>query len=135
MFYGQNPAVTSVEPDTVPVDGVDVNVVLVCDSTNHRVVRLNEQVYTASSQCVFTAKEFPVPVRLRGYALAGTIPPNLVTVEYKASPTATSWRKLDQVADVPSSTYFLFRLTVRIPMGYPLEISTIQRLMILGEQT
>lgn len=134
LTYGLYGDVTAGEPDAVEVDGVVQQVVVATDLTNQRVVLLDEQVYLTTSQCVFNPSTFSVPVRLRGFSVAGTISPELVLVEYKPSSTATSWRRLDAVADVNPSTYFAFRLTLRLPMGYPLDSGVIQRLIILAEQ-
>jgi hypothetical protein len=127
-------SVVCAEPDTLVVDDVSVDRIITCDLTNQTVVRVDEQVYGSSSVCLFSAQQFSVPIRLVGYALAGTIAPDLVTVEYLSAASGVPWRRLDQVTDVSPSTYFAIRLTVRIPMGYPLGSGSIRRLTVLGSQ-
>lgn len=131
--YGEYGAVRFASPDRLTVDGLPVDVFVTGDPTNHQVLKVNEQVYGTPSYCTFRELTFTVPIRVLGYALAGNVPSDVVLVEYRFSSTSP-WHTLDAVTNVPPTLTIQFRLTIQLPMGYPIDTWELFKITVIGEQ-
>lgn len=131
--YGEYGAVIFASPDRLTIDGIAQDILVTGDPTNHQVLRVNEQVYGTTSVCTFVEKTFTVPIRALGYAVTGNVPSDVVLVEYRLSSTAP-WHTLNQVTNIPPSLTLQVRITVQLPMGYPIDVWEIEKLTIIGEQ-
>lgn len=120
-------------PDTVDIDGVSTNVVIVSDSLNRRVQRFNEDAFGTTNLVTFNPVELTVPVRLRGWSVNGDIPTSMIVVQYKAS-SIDSFHNLDSFTDVPPSSYFQFRIQVKLSTAMLVRNYLIKSLIVLGVQ-
>lgn len=133
FVFGSIGQASGVMPDTVTIDGVETEVIVVSDNLNGRVQRINEESYDTDNYVNFAARSFIVPLHLIGWAISGDVPTDLCTVYYRTSTTDT-FKILDPITHVPYGDWFQFRLAVRLDRGRIVRPWTIKELIIIGEQ-
>lgn len=125
----------SVAADLVPVNGMDLDVFLAGDEANRRIIRISENVYSDDNIVLFEENNFIVPVKICGYLVRGELNTENVTVEYRTSPTSSSWRKLDMCSGaIDNSTYFQFRAKFRLNPLAVIEEQSVSSILVIGEQ-
>jgi len=133
FIFGSIGQATGVQPDTVTIDGVTTEVIVVSDALNGRVQRINEEAYDTDNYVNYEPRTFTVPLHLIGWAISGDVPTDLCTVYYRKSLTE-EFRVLDPVTHVPYGDWFQFRLAVHLDRGRVVRPWYIKELVIIGEQ-
>jgi len=133
FVFGSIGQATGVQPDTVTIDGVETEVIVVSDALNGRVQRINEEAYDSDNFVVYTPRTFTVPLHIIGWTVSGDVPTDLCTVYYRNSLTE-EFRILDPITHVPYADWFQFKLAVRLERGRIVRPWYIKELVIIGEQ-
>lgn len=118
---------TSLTVGTVPDVGC---VVTVFDSANHQLVRIAEDPFSGVNLVNYADFELPVQSRLTGWALAGNLPRDYVSVYYRTSPSEP-FSELRN-ASAPSKT-FQIQLQFRIPKATILSQFKLDSLLITSK--
>lgn len=125
--------------DGLSIGGVYKNVMCSVDSSNVRVLRIDEDSYLDNNSCVFTTLKFLVPVRIKAWAIVGSIPNQAVEVYYQASfaysgVVSPTWTLLTQNTTLEPVTEISLMLKVRLSSDMALQKMTIDKLLLLTEQ-
>lgn len=99
--------------DMVYVDGQQTNVLIVTDDLNNRIERFNLDAYTTDNFANFNPITLSVPVIVDGWSVSGTVPLDLVTMQYRFNETE-QFRDLPRDTSLAPSTKLQFRVSVRL---------------------
>jgi len=133
VFYGNSGSVDGIIPDTVEVDGVETNVVVVSDAANRRVIRVNEDAFSQVNEAEFNMLSFAVPVSLKGWAVTGTLPSSMVEIMYRFN-IADDWMTLSPNACSAASNNIQIKIVVRSQSHLPITQGQINQVILLGHQ-
>jgi hypothetical protein len=133
FVFGSIGQATGVFPAVTTIDGVDTATIVVSDALNGRVQRINEDAFKTTNYVNFAPRTFLVPLHVIGWAVTGDVPTDLCSVYYKTS-TTDDWHLLDDRTHVPYSSWFQFRLEVKLDRGRIVRPWHVKELTIIGEQ-
>lgn len=131
--YGALGEAIGVVSDRIFLDGQYVDVLLVSDVLNKRVQRLNLNAYSQDNFVNFEVLTLPVPISISGWTLSGTIPLELVRVEYRTSETEP-FKLLSQETSLPAASTLQFRVGVTLDPNRFVKEWTITQLKVYGIQ-
>lgn len=111
--YGALALPHGVVADAVVIDDQTTNVLIVTDPTNGRLQRFNLDAYTEDNFVNFAVITWDVPVAVDGWNISGSIPLDMVSVDYRLASTE-QFRELPVEASLPASRTVQFRLRVQL---------------------
>lgn len=133
LFFGSAGSVNGVLPDTVTIDGESVDCIIVADSANKRMQRLDESAYSLENSVIFGSISLPVPVVVHGWSVVGDVTSDMLQVEYRVRST-DPWHELPQEGFISPTTTLQVRVQVKILPNRPVRDMSLRKLIIVAEQ-
>lgn len=136
LFFGNSGSVNGVLPDAVTLAGdtAPTDIIIISDATNKRMQRLDETAYTLANSVVFGPLVLAVPITVTGWSLVGDVSSNMVQLEYRISAT-DPWHQLSQDGRIAATQTLQFRANVKILPNQPVRAMSIQKIVIIAEQS